>query len=162
MSCPQEPTTEDVEFRCTAKGTGRDDRCIYYFWIPKDKATVAESVCESSQTINGVIQKLESLLADEPWMGEEGTNDGVIHETEQLEAMEGNKDDDSEDLEVGDGLWPAQREEFRREMEESFVATGGQGLTEEEAWGLESHSEVTALAVKSSFQACWGLSSRAE
>ena len=154
MSCPQEPTTEDLEFKCTAKGTGRNGRCIYYFWIPKDKALGNESVCETCQTINGVIHKLDTLLIREPWLETEGMAGAPVREAWEmeglLEAIKEEEKDEGEEA-FGDGMTTAERDEFRRTMGESFAATQGQGKKEEEVLSVASPSSSTEVGSGSEF-----------
>ena len=137
MSCPQEPTTDDVEYKCFGKGTGGKGYCIYYFWVPKDKTTGNEDRCETCVTVEGVISALRTLVFREPWWATEGKAGEPKKEAWELDGLEKkvvdeDDNDDDDEAAFGDGMTTKERMNFRRKMEQQFLSTQGSGLTEDE------------------------------
>ena len=148
MSCPQEPTASDTEFQCTGRGTGRHGLCIYRFWIPKDKTTGHETLCETCETVNGVIAALSTLVFREPWWSSEGKAGEPAKEAWELDGPEEKKADregDEGEAAFGDGMTTEERIEFRRKMEESFAATQGSSIVGGSAAASASPAGTTEL-----------------
>jgi hypothetical protein len=117
-------------------GTGVIDGYDLSYWRMDNGAP---SRCLNCIAVLGAIEKMRSLVVQQPWLATEGVAGAPKKEPWELVGIETSEAPVDSGVAShcssnGDGRTRKESEKFRAEMAEGFAGMAGEGMSEEEIW----------------------------